>query len=43
MEREEGVDGVIQMIPSVGGDTRDLPQEIMTLGEHKDESRGGPK
>lgn len=29
------------MIPGVGGDTRDLPQEGMTLGEHKDDSRGG--
>lgn len=37
------MDGVIQMILSVEGDTQDLPQEGMTLGEHKDDSRGGPK
>lgn len=37
------VDGVIQIIPSLKGNTRDLPQEGMTLGEHKDDSQGGPK
>lgn len=31
------------MIPGVEGGTRDLPQEGMTLGEPKDDSRGGPK
>lgn len=37
------VDGVIQIIPSLKGNTQDLPQEGMTLSEHKDDSQGGPK
>lgn len=37
------VDGVIQIIPSLKGNTRDLPQEGITLGERKDDSQEGPK
>lgn len=40
---EVDADGVIQIIPSLKGNTRDLPQEGMTLGEHKDDSQEGPK
>lgn len=33
--------GVIQIVPSLKGNTRDLPQEGMTLGEHMyDKPRG---
>lgn len=40
---EVDADGVIQIIPSLKGNTRDLPQEGMTLGEHKDDSQEGLK